>query len=204
MKSLFVILLIALLAMPIAGFAQDEDTEEIPEGFATFTNEDETVTFIHPEDWFVSDLGISAFALTTDEGLMESGDVMLETGEAIITILMVPSSQLSFLVTDVDLESETLYEDVANGFVAVLQEDEEVTYGDPELVEVEDSEFAYYRSAVEDQDPEGAVYVYRLQEDVFVVMFAAYAEGEFEDEEETVLLILESLEFTGDPDELFG
>lgn len=199
------LLLVASLTISTSLLAQDD---EIPEGFTTFTNEDETFSFIYPEDWAVRDEGSTYIIASSDTFLEDDqGEFIPEEGDSLLTLIFLPTSELNVLIEDIDISSDTLLEDLSVSLIESLRQDQSedsaVVYNDPELFD-ENEQLTYFRSIVEGENAEGGIYVYRFNEDVFVITLAAFATGELEDQEAIMLSILESIEITGDPVEIFG
>lgn len=198
MQRLIVILLIALLAMPMVGFAQDEE-EELPEGFTTFTNEAETIEVSYPEEWAISEED-GVLLLGSSEELLEStGDLVPEADDVILSIFLLPTEFAGFIVEGVDPESETYLEDFATGLTESLGEDEEdpFEFGEVELIgDEEEPDIA--RIGLLNTEIEGYYYVFLAADDVLAIATTAGAVDDFyENYTDISDAIIESFVFTG-------
>lgn len=200
MKRWFVLLfLVVLMVAPVSVLAQDGE-EGVPEGWIEYESEDEMVTFIHPEDWWVLEMGPYYVASNSEAAIntIASGEMYeFQSGEMGVMMYF----KLSATYDEIEGLEEMEVADMVRAVVEFEQGDE-YTYADEASVypmeEGKVPDFIGGSLAYSDETEAGIYTVLIPMEDVEMVVLSviAFAPGELTPEAaEVPARIFESLDW---------
>ncbi len=201
-----ILLAIALLAMPLTVFAQDDDVQVI-------VSEDDMTTLSLPAEWVaaeVFDAGVPSFVFANSEELLdvimdqESTEEALEAGQIGGQMMLLPLDML--IMSGLDLPDDATAEEIALILIDLLYGDDEDTeeIGEPAVVEVDEGvDVVIFPVTNEDEAKAGIALIYEVSDGVFAVTAAsAYIDDYDEDLEALFIEMVASIEYAGTADDL--
>jgi cytochrome c5 len=209
------LLVFVLVLTPLTVFAQDDDEIKLEE----FVTDDELLTVGYPEDWTIeandiAEAGVPGVMMANSEDALgsmmaEETETNLAEGEAGIAVLLLPVSLLGLMGIEVPAEGELdLVAAVEAFFTSTLsEEDQDVEVGEAEEIEFgeEGEEITAAYLEVSDDEVDGAMLLFEVNDGVLALVFVGAYPGEYSDELQAVALaVAESIEFEATGDELMA
>ncbi|MBN2304351.1 MAG: hypothetical protein JXQ72_07745 [Anaerolineae bacterium] len=187
LRLLSLLLVVILVASPLAVFAQGGDDE-----MEAFVSEDEKVTFMYPAGWFTSEdpstpfpAVIVANSETARDKLMSDEDSYPESGEVGLFVMLLPSAFLTLAGVEVteDMDAGDIAEALAVALLAPDEGEEAPEFGEPDVLELDDDMGSVGYLTLADSEADGVFSAYEIENDVLAIAYIATAAGDLSGDE---------------------
>jgi hypothetical protein len=215
-KVLFLLALLALVSLPLAALAQDEEIE-----LAEYVSEDGFLTVSYPAEWVSepqTDFPGVLFGSSQEALDRTNENEPTEAGDAAAGVILFPNDFLGLLgvemtpdLTQADLtialaESLTASEESTDPAATPDPEAEAVTTGEPIEIELEDEETITIVPVTDEElGQAGFIVAYPVGEGITLIGIGNAHGEDYDDELQQLLLdIVLSAEYTGTPEDLLA